>query len=220
MKVCTDACILGAWFAEKIPEQATILDIGSGTGLLMMMLAQKSEAYIHGIEIDISCFKQLEENIGHTKWKDRLTVHPGDVRSYSFPHKFDFIITNPPFYENDLPSHTEKEKLAKHSRELSLKELLEVVDRNLSVNGSFGILLPVDRWEYFNRLSKERDFCMQQKLFVRHSAAHPVTRAILHYSRQNDKYIPTFELNVHREKEPAGYTEEFIELMREYYLYL
>ena len=220
MKVCTDACILGAWFAEKIPQEATILDIGSGTGLLMMMLAQKSKAYIHGIELDISCFKQLEENIGHTQWKDRLTVHPGDVRSYAFPQKFDFIITNPPFYENDLPSHTEKEKLAKHSRELSLKELLEVLDRNLSVNGSFGILLPFDRWEYFNRLSEERDFCMQQKLFLRHSAAHPVTRAILHYSRHKQEYIPTFELNVHQEKGPAGYTEEFIELMRDYYLYL
>jgi tRNA1Val (adenine37-N6)-methyltransferase len=219
MKVCTDACILGAWFAEKVPQYATILDIGSGTGLLMMMFAQKSKADIHGIELDVSCFKQLKENIAHNKWTDRLIVHPGDVRSYDFPHKFDFIITNPPFYENDMPSNTREEKVAKHSSELSLKELLAVIDRDLSPNGAFGILLPFDRWEYFHRLSEDRDFFLLEKLFVRHSAAHPFTRAILHYSRHKEKYTPPFELNIHKE-EAAGYTEEFIRLMKDYYLYL
>ena len=82
MKVCTDACILGAWFAEKVPQYSTILDVGSGTGLLMMMLAQKSKAVIHGIELDISCFKQSKENIAHNQWKDKFIVHSGDVRSY------------------------------------------------------------------------------------------------------------------------------------------
>lgn len=219
MKVCTDACILGAWFAEKVPQYSTILDIGSGTGLLMMMLAQKSKAVIHGIELDISCFKQLKENIAHNKWKDRLIVHPGDVRSYVFPDKYDFIISNPPFYENDLPSLTEEEKIAKHSRELSLKELLAVIDRDLSSDGAFGVLLPFDRWEDFNSISEERHFYLREKLFVRHSAAHPFNRAILHYSRHKENYVPTFELNINR-KEGAGYTEEFIELMRDYYLYL
>lgn len=96
MKVCTDACMLGAWFAEKVPQYATILDIGSGTGLLMMMLAQKSKALIHGIELDISCFKQLKENICQNNWKERFKIFPGDVRSYIFADKYDFIITNPP----------------------------------------------------------------------------------------------------------------------------
>jgi tRNA1Val (adenine37-N6)-methyltransferase len=219
MKVCTDACILGAWFAEKVPQYSTILDIGSGTGLLMMMLAQKSKAVIHGIELDISCFKQLKENIAHNKWKDRLIVHPGDVRSYVFPDKYDFIITNPPFYENDLPSLAEEDKIAKHSRELSLKELLAVIDRDLSSDGAFGVLLPFDRWEDFNNISEERHFYLREKLFVRHSVAHPFSRAILHYSRHKENYVPTFELNINR-KEGGGYTKEFIELMRDYYLYL
>ena len=219
MKVCTDACILGAWFAEKVPQHSTILDIGSGTGLLMMMLAQKSKAVIHGIEIDISCFKQLKENIAHSKWQDKLTVHPGDIRSYVFPDKFDFIITNPPFYENDLPSLSEEEKMAKHSRELSLKELLAVIDRDLSSDGTFGVLLPFDRMEYFNNLAEERHFYLHEKLFVRHSEAHPFSRAILHYRRHKENYVPTFELNINR-KEGGGYTEEFIELVKDYYLYL
>ena len=74
MKVCTDACILGAWFSQKIADYSMILDIGSGTGLLMMMLAQGSESEIHGIEIDLPSFKQLKENISQNKWKDRLRV--------------------------------------------------------------------------------------------------------------------------------------------------
>jgi tRNA1Val (adenine37-N6)-methyltransferase len=104
MKVCTDACILGAWFAAKIPEYCTVLDIGSGTGLLMMMLAQRTRSEIYGIEIDLSSYKQLKENISQNKWKERLKVFPGDARTYSFASKYDFIIVNPPFFENDLES--------------------------------------------------------------------------------------------------------------------
>src|SRR5215469_2574817 len=81
MKVCTDACILGAWFAEKIPNSSFVLDIGSGTGLLMLMLAQKSKSEIDGIEVDLPAFKQLRENIAASQWKDRLQAFPGDVRT-------------------------------------------------------------------------------------------------------------------------------------------
>src|ERR1700761_7170285 len=106
MKVCTDACILGAWFAHKAPAWSHVLDIGSGTGLLMLMLAQKHKGEINGIELDLAAFRQLKENIGQSPWAPMLRVFPGDVRSYSFPGKFDFIITNPPFYEGDLEAST------------------------------------------------------------------------------------------------------------------
>src|ERR1700722_5182147 len=84
MKVCTDACILGAWFAEKIPSYSMVLDVGSGTGLLMLMLAQKNKAKISGIEIDLPSYKQLKENTGQSKWRERLKVFPGDVRTHVF----------------------------------------------------------------------------------------------------------------------------------------
>src|ERR1700736_6230070 len=83
MKVCTDACILGAWFAEKTPSYSLVLDIGSGTGLLMLMLAQKHKGEIHGIELEQSCFNQLRDNIQQSKWKDKLKVFPGDTRSFA-----------------------------------------------------------------------------------------------------------------------------------------
>lgn len=219
MKVCTDACILGAWFAEKIARHSSILDIGSGTGLLMMMLAQKSKAFIHGIELDISCFEQLKQNVTQNNWKERLMIYAGDARSYPFTEKYDFIISNPPFYENDLPSQTQEDKLAKHSRKLSLKELIGVIDRNLSLNGDFGILLPFDRWEYFNSLSKARHFYLRETLFIKHSPLHRISRAILHFSRQRKEYLSSFEMSIHGDN-TAGYTEEFIDLLKDYYLYL
>src|SRR5690348_5893909 len=85
MKVSTDSCIFGAWFAAKMPEYATALDIGSGTGLLMLMLAQKSHGEIHGIELDLGSYKQSKSNIGESVWADRLKVFPGDARTFSFP---------------------------------------------------------------------------------------------------------------------------------------
>src|SRR4051812_41408908 len=87
MKVCTDACILGAWFSDKIPQNATLLDIGAGTGLLMMMLAQRSQNEIHGIEIDGAAYQQLQENTSQNDWHQRLTVFQGDARTFQFPHK-------------------------------------------------------------------------------------------------------------------------------------
>jgi len=218
MKVCTDACILGAWFAAKIPGHCTVLDVGSGTGLLMMMLAQRTHSEIYGIEIDLPSYKQLKENINQNKWKERLRVFPGDARSYSFPSKYDFIIANPPFFENDLQPDLENEQVAKHGKMLTLDELVQVMDNNLEPNGSFGILLPFHRWEYFDRLAGFKQFHLSEKLFVKQSPRHPFFRAILHYSRLHEDFVPEHHLTI--QNEDGSYTEDFTELMKEYYLYL
>jgi tRNA1Val (adenine37-N6)-methyltransferase len=214
MKVCTDACILGAWFADKAPGYARVLDIGSGTGLLMLMLAQKHKGDIHGIEIDLDAFRQLKDNIGNSPWRQLLRVHPGDIRSFSFPEKFDFIISNPPFYENDLPAASPSANLARHSKELTLSELLDAIDANLSPHGSFGVLLPYHRSTWFEELASARyGFTL-----VRQTPRHEFFRSILYLSRRKDNFIPTTELSI---QDIAGaYTEDFTELMKDYYLHL
>lgn len=218
MKVCTDACILGAWFAEKTPSYSLVLDIGSGTGLLMLMLAQKHKGEIRGIELDLAAFRQLKENITRSSWKDDLQAFPGDVRNYVFPHQFDFIISNPPFFEGDLPSLSGTANLAKHSSELTLAELLTVIDTNLESAGTFGILLPYHRVDYFIGLAVSRGFFLREKLLVRQTLRHDYFRGILHFSRRPENFVPTTELCI---KNDAGvYTEEFVELMKDYYLYL
>lgn len=218
MKVCTDACILGAWFSEKTPAYSSILDIGSGTGLLMLMLAQKHKGEIQGIELDLSAFKQLKDNIGQSRWRGELKVFPGDVRQFNFPHKFDFIITNPPFYERDLETDSHARNLARHSKELTLAELLAAVDENLSAEGSFGILLPYHRVNYFEGLAASRHFHLRERLLVRQTPRHDLFRAVLHFSRNKENFIPETELSIQDER--GQYTDEFVELMRDYYLKL
>lgn len=218
MKVSTDSCILGAWFADKISKCDRILDIGSGTGLLMMMLAQKTEAHIHGIELDPACFRQLQENIMESKWNERLSAFAGDARSFMFREKYDFIISNPPFFENDLPSPVSEGNLARHSSELSLAELMQLIDGNLSSSGAFGVLLPYSRWEYFHTLAEKEHFHLCEKLLVRHSPAHTFSRAILNYRREKQDHSSTFEMSIRNKG--GDYTHEFIHLLKDYYLYL
>jgi tRNA1Val (adenine37-N6)-methyltransferase len=218
MKVCTDSCILGAWFAAKIPSYSFVLDIGSGTGLLMLMLAQKNKAEINGIEIDLAAVKQLRQNISASKWKDRLKIFPGDVRSWSFADKYDFIICNPPFYEGDLPSEHAQKNIAKHSSVLTFEELLFSIDKNLKASGSFGVLLPYHRAEEFERLALQNNFFLMEKLLIKQTPAHDYFRAVLHFSRSNENILSSFELTIQNEK--GNYTEEFVELMKDYYLYL
>lgn len=223
MKVSTDACIEGAWFAQKTLPDARILDIGSGTGLLMLMMAQKHAGEIHGIELDEPAYMQLQENISGSIWKDRLQVFPGDARSFQLPVKYDFIITNPPFYEGDLTASTDPKNLARHSKELTLAVLLDVIETNLKPAGSFGILLPYRRMDYFEKLAAGRKFYLLDKLLVRQTPRHEPFRAILHFSRIQgprgiEQHISATTLII---KDEAGrYTEDFVELLKDYYLYL
>ncbi len=218
MKVCTDACILGAWFSAKIPSYSTVLDIGSGTGLLMLMLAQKSSAKIFGAEIDLLACKQSKENISLSKWHERMKVFPGDVRTHSFAEKFDFMIANPPFFEGDLLSATAEKNMAKHSTSLTLEELISVVSQNLDTPGSFGILLPYHRTAYFEALAVQNNFFLSEKLLVRQTPKHNFFRSILHFSKTQEANPDVFELLIHDEH--GNFSPEFIELMKDYYLHL
>jgi tRNA1Val (adenine37-N6)-methyltransferase len=196
-----------------------VLDIGSGTGLLMLMLAQKHKGDIRGIELDLEAFRQLQDNIGQSPWRQMLRVFPGDVRTFSFPAKFDFIITNPPFYEGDLPAATTAANLARHSKELTLAELLEVIDANLTPQGSFGILLPYHRTNWFEETARvAHGFSLREKLLVRQTPRHDFFRSILYFSRHRENFTPTTELTI--QDNEGVYSNDFTELMRDYYLYL
>ncbi len=218
MKVSTDACLFGAWFAKKKLRATEILDIGSGTGLLMLMLAQKQDSRISGIEIDATCFEQLQENIKNSEWKERLKVFTGDVRSFITEIKFDFIITNPPFFENSLKAETNEANLARHSKALRFEELILSIDRLLAENGHFGVLLPFQRTAEFEKLAALRGFHLLEKLSVRQSPTHQYFRSILHYSRIKSSNVSEEELII--VKGEGEYTQEFIQLLRDYYLYL
>lgn len=219
MKVCTDACILGAWFAEKIASaNAPVLDIGSGSGLLSLMLAQKTAATIHGIEKDEASFLQSQKNVESSKWSNRIKIFKGDARKFPFPHRYDFIISNPPFYENDLKSEVPGKNLAKHDTGFTLDQLAYIIDQNLTENGSVVILLPYHRTEQYELLSQENGFFLQEKLLIKQTPQHDYFRSIMRFGRQK-KFSPALqELTI--KDENGVYTPHFSQLLKDYYLYL
>ena len=215
MKVCTDSCILGAWTSIRLKTAQEVLDIGSGTGLLSLMVAQKSTARIVGIEYDAEAFAQSFENISQSDWADRIKIFEGDIREFTFPQGYDFIISNPPFFESDLRSPQQKKNESKHSETLSLEELIRSIRASLKQSGSFSILLPFHRTDYFENLAALNGFHLQEKMIIRQTHAHPPFRSILLFNYQKVASVLRNELVI---KESTGkYSAAFMELMKDYY---
>ncbi|GAL83028.1 methyltransferase small [Sporocytophaga myxococcoides] len=217
MKVCTDSCIFGAYID---PEGAqTILDIGSGTGLLSLMLAQKTNAEIDAVEIDADAVLQSEENFKNSPWNNRLHIFSSSIQNFSTEatKKYDLIISNPPFFINHLLSPNPKLNKAIHNTTLSLKELSECVSRLLSPEGKFYVLLPPYEASVFEESLKELKLFLQHRLEVKDKSEGKIIRVI-------DCYNNTPATSSHRSliiKNSEGqYTTEFSELLRPYYLFL
>ena len=222
MKVCTDACLFGAWSADRIKsekvESKNALDIGTGTGLLSLMLVQKiNHEIIDAIEIDETSAEQAKENFEASPWKERLNIHNTSIQQLPvFIKKYDTIISNPPFYENDLQSGDAKRNLALHSAELKLEELIDIADALLNDDGSFFILLPYHRTEDLQQLIKGR-FFVKEKTFIKQTAKHNYFRSMLWLTKHsaNEHQSEIIIMN-----EDGKYTNAFIILLKDYYLYL
>jgi tRNA1Val (adenine37-N6)-methyltransferase len=216
MKVCTDSCMLGAWTALRLQDgDNNILDVGTGTGLLALMLAQKSEATIDAIESDPDASAQAAENIISSPWANRIHEYKGDVRHYPFQSDYDFIITNPPFYESDLRSPEPTKNKAKHDLSLTLEELIKVIHSRLRANGRFSILLPYHRVDYFEKLAAVNDFFLIEKLTIKQTPKHDPFRSICLFGFQ--KQLKIIEEDWQIKDEAGKYSPEFIELMKDYY---
>lgn len=221
MKVCTDACVFGAHVADMIvQEQMTIhhaLDIGTGTGLLSLLLAQKTNAVIDALEIDKKACEQARQNFGSSPWEERLNVVHEDVLQFQPVKKYDLIITNPPFYENSLRSVNENKNAAKHDTALTLERLLKVMEKSLSNYGIIAVLLPFYRLEYFEKEAARNNLFLFNKLLLKHKANSSFFRGILLFKRERISFFPG-ELII--KNEDHSYTDQFTELLKDYYLYL
>ena len=220
MKVCTDACLFGAWIAGQLRsekyEVRTILDIGAGTGLLSMMLAQQSTAFIDAIELDEDAAEQAAENFEATPWKEKLQVIRADARTVHLGRKYDLIISNPPFFRNDLKSDDTKRNLALHSEALSLEELLLVIRKYLVENGRFALLLPFHRTAECKELAKASGFYPAEEVSVRQTPNHAYFRTMLLFS--GTECIEKHTTLTIREED--RYTAAFTELLKDYYVQL
>ncbi len=220
MKVCTDACLFGAWAVNIVTGNQLpvtgILDIGTGTGLLSLMLAQKTIATIDAIELDEHAAEQAAENFEASDWKERLQVITGDARIVHLGRKYDLIISNPPFFENDLKSTDAQRNLALHSEELSLPELLSVVKKDIAAQGKFAVLLPYHRKDAFEKLAVDQGFYLEEEVSVKQTPNHSCFRTMFLFS--------TIEVSSKRSemiiRAEDQYTPEFSSLLKDYYLKL
>lgn len=230
MKVCTDACLFGALTSNFIlsvakgqtsnhkPQTSNCLDIGTGTGLLSLMFAQKNHnAVIDAVEIDTGAAEQAKENFSASPWKERLNILNENILSFTSRKNYDLIISNPPFFENDLRSPDRDKNNAKHDTSLSLTELLQVVKPNLTTDGVFAVLLPYQRVHYFIEEAAASGLYLTQQVLVKQSGKHDFFRGILFLGRKKTEPL-TSSINI-KDKE-GNYTPEFIAALQDYYLYL
>lgn len=142
MKVGTDGVLLGAW--ADVSHSSRVADIGTGTGLIAIMLAQRCDAAITGIEIDADAALQAMENMGSSPWSSRLDVVTADINDYCLLHEseFDTIVSNPPFFVEDTKGHSEKRNMARHTDGLDFGSLLRAASVMLKENGRFSVIIP------------------------------------------------------------------------------
>jgi tRNA1Val (adenine37-N6)-methyltransferase len=148
-------------------------------------------------------------------WSDRIRLIESDVRKYSFADRYDFIITNPPFYESDLRSPVDKKNKARHDESLTLDELMKVILSCLQAEGAFSILLPFHRTGYFEKLAADHGFFSQEKLTIRQTPVHLPFRTILLFRKYKPLKEIINELTIKNEK--GKYSPEFSGLMNDYY---
>ncbi|HEY0609240.1 MAG TPA: methyltransferase [Chitinophaga sp.] len=221
MKVCTDACIQGAFTAAYLHAGGRlverVLDIGTGTGLLSLMLAQQVPADITGIELDTAAAAQATANFKASPWADRLQVTQSDIRDLPATALYDFIITNPPFYEGSLKSSDVLRNAAMHATNLSYQELLQAIDAHLQKDGQFSVLLPYAAFQSFRQLAAAAGFYPQQILEVKQSVRHDHFRAVGIFGREAATPLIS-SLTIYDERNV--YTADFTALLQPYYLYL
>lgn len=219
MKVTTDACLFGAWVSsclENINSVKTILDIGSGTGLLSLMLAQKIKSEITGIELQLVDYEQSVQNINGSAWNDRVHIFNADVKTFNFCNKYDAIICNPPFYENDLKGPSAGKNTAHHDNSLTINELLQIIYRQLNPDGRFYILLPSKREKYLIGLIESHALFINQIVRVKQTEKHAFFRIMIEGSYEKSE---TME-KVITIKENSQYSAIFTALLKDYYLNL
>lgn len=214
MKVGTDGVLIGAW--SRIPEGCRrILDIGTGTGLIALMAAQRSSAAITAVEADASSAEQAAENVGNSPWSDRIEVVHGRIQDFEPPHKFDLIISNPPYYDGTLLCPDAERTLARHTVSLTFGELFAAVGRLIAPEGRFSVIVPS---ESAGALVAAGSMHLVRRCDVRTKPAAPPKRTLLEFSPRFTGAIGFEELSIGDGH--GGYSDEYRALTADFYLNL
>ena len=218
MKVGTDGVLLGSW-APIHHNPFSVLDIGAGTGIIALMLAQRTNAeQIDALEIDEDAYEQAVDNFENSPWGDRLfCFHAGLDEFIEEPEdEYDLIVSNPPFYAEDYKTENEQRDLARFQDAMPFEELVEAADLLLSENGIFAIIIPFKEEAKFIALAKESELYPAKITRVKGTPTSTIKRSLLAFSRNETAVLEIDELTI--EIDRHVYTPEYIELTKEFYL--
>jgi tRNA1Val (adenine37-N6)-methyltransferase len=218
MKVSTDACIQGAWTPLR-PEIRRVLDVGAGTGLLSMMIAQRLPGvHVDAIELNEAAAAQAKENVASSPFADRIHIIKGDAASWNAGERYDLIVCNPPFFKSALLGPDKHRNAARHIDSLDAATLAKIILDHLATNGTASFLWPVKEFEAFKIAAGEVGLYLAQRLNIRHRATSPVTRVIGIWQKLAPASYISEELMIRASNE--AYSQEFADLLRPFYLSL
>ena len=218
MKVGTDGVLLGAWCPIE-NKPFSILDLGTGTGLIALMLAQRSQAeQIDAIEIDEDAYEQAVDNFENSPWSDRLfCFHAGLDEFMDEPEdEYDLIVSNPPFYSEDYKTSNEQRDKARFQDAMPFEDLVEAADLFLSENGVFAVIIPYKEEERFIDLCSEFDLYPVRVTRVKGTHDTPIIRSLLAFKRYELSTLTADELVI--ETARHHYTDDYIALTQDFYL--
>ena len=214
MKVGTDGVLLGAYV--DCGDAKRILDIGTGTGLLCLMLAQKCDAHIHGIEINAEAAEVAKFNVEQCPWADRIEVILSSVQDFTPVEKYDLIVSNPPFYTTDVVAPEKGRALARHDLSLNVSELVASVDRLLSQDGRCYVIYPTEQCQVFEDEASKCGLFALSRLYVSSRPDVPPIRTIVELCRRQCETVcdSLYIENGARH----DFSDKYKSLTRDYYL--
>ena len=216
MKVGTDGVLLGSWV--DVESAGNVLDIGTGTGLLALMVAQRnSGAAIDALDIDPEAASQAEENFAASSWGERLTVVPDDFLAHRFVKKYDLVVCNPPYFTQSLKSPNEKRTTARHSDSLPLDRLAQGVADVLADDGVFAVVLPLQEGEVLVAECDKVGLNVRRKamVYAKSESTEP-KRVLLELSKNAAETVE--ERIVIERCERHDYTDQYKALTKDFYL--
>jgi tRNA1Val (adenine37-N6)-methyltransferase len=217
-KVGTDAVLIGSW--AQVEKARSILDIGTGTGIIALMMAQKSHAVIDAIDIEQSSFRQACENVKHSVWEKRIHVHRVSLQDYvkQCGKKFDIIITNPPYFVDSFKAPDEERSHARHNDTLPFADLIEGVKNLLEPNGRFYIILPTKEAGDLKHLAEKKGLHLLKRMRVKTKLSNDTEkRQMMQFSFNA---APLLDLTMSIEKDVHhDYTDEYKQLTGDFYLH-
>ena len=219
MKVGTDGVLLGV-LAPTI-DSGRILDIGTGTGLVGIMLSQRCpQAMVTGVELDANASKQAEENATSTGWKIKIINKSIQDFSSQCEEKFDLIVSNPPYFINSLKAPEKNRNTARHTDELSYEELIESAEKLLSEEGKFSVIIPYSEEENFIGIANKRNLIAESSVRIIPKVGKEPKRSVITFCKCKNKIncnINVTELVIEKEERHC-YSDEFKKLTADFYL--